>query len=227
MPGVKGLIMLRGVAAVVLGVSVATAANDEASPDKTDAPGEDTSYSHFFQFGVRASLVGGYRMVFRYDESPLCTEDDVVNGRPVARDDQQKMCGHVGPLAVDLGLSFAPLGPIEPFLWGRFGLTGESQTNTTPVKIIGVGTRIYASSDSALKIYIEPAIGYEMESGGDNPAWDQYEYKRDMVFHLGVGPQIDLARGFGLFFNGGITVGVLRAIHASLELQGGLQARFP
>jgi len=226
-PTVKALILLAGMAAALLAVSAAAAKDDKASSDATDAPGEDASYSHFFQFGIRASLVGGYRMVFRYDESPLCTEDDVVNGHPVARDDQQKMCGHMGPLAVDLGLSFAPLGPIEPYLWGRFGLTGESQTNTAPVKIIGVGTRIYASSDSALKIYIEPAIGYELEGGGENPAWDQYEYKRDMIFHLGVGPQIDLARGFGLFFNGGVTVGVLRAIHTSLELQGGLQARFP
>ena len=219
--------MLPGIAAVVLAVSAAAATDTDASPDETDAPGDDTSYSHFFQFGVRAGLVGGYRMVFRYDESPLCTEDDVDNGQPVARDDQQKMCGHMGPLAVDLGLSFAPLGPIEPFLWGRFGLKGESQTNTAPVKIIGVGTRIYTSSDSAFKVYIEPALGYELEGGGDSRGWEQYEYKRDMVLHLGVGPQIDLARGFGLFFNGGITVGVLRAIHTSLELQGGVQARFP
>ena len=73
MPRVKGSIIAPGIAAVVLAVSVVAASESDASSDKTDAPGEDTSYSHFFQFGVRASLVGGYRMVFRYDESPLCT----------------------------------------------------------------------------------------------------------------------------------------------------------
>jgi hypothetical protein len=191
---------------------------------KLDEPGEpDRSYSHFMQFGLRASLVVGYRMVFRYDESPLCNEDDV--GEP--REDRQKFCGFGGPLAVDLGLSFAPLGPIEPYLWARFGLTGEADTNTEPVRILGVGTRIYTTSASAFKVYIEPAVAYEFEGGAGHPGWAEFEYKKDLVLHLGVGPQIDVSQGVGLFLNGGMTTGILRAIHASLELQGGVQVRVP
>jgi len=189
-----------------------------------DEPGEaDRSYSHFMQAGLRASLVGGYRMVFRYDESPLCNEDDVG----VPPDDRQKFCGYGAPVAVDLALSMAVLPPVEPFLWARFGLTGESETNTNPAMIVGVGARLYTMSDAAFKVFIEPAVGFGVEGGAGNPGYAAYEYKKDLIFHLGAGPQLDVSRGVGIFLNGGMTVGILRAINAALELQGGVQVRIP
>jgi hypothetical protein len=228
---VKQCIFVYAVATLMLASYTAAGQEAESEADaeqddssKLDEPGEpDRSYSHFMQFGLRASLVGGYRMVFRYDDSPLCNEDDVGE----RREDRQKFCGFGGPLAVDLGLSFAVLGPIEPYLWGRFGLTGEANTNTEPVRILGVGTRIYTTSASAFKVYIEPAVAYEFEGGAGHPGYQEFEYKKDLVLHLGVGPQIDVSRGVGLFLNGGMTTGILRAIHASLELQGGVQVRVP
>jgi hypothetical protein len=238
---------------VIFGVLVSLLTASEAAAQDTDAAGggkvaaggeaakpaddglpdpgaEDTSYSHFFQFGIRASLVIPYRMVFRYDSSPWCNKEQVLDNVPT--NDRQKFCGFGGPLAVDAALSFAPLGPIEPYLFGRFGLAGEGNTNTQPVKIIGVGARIYTMSDSAFKVFIEPGIGYEFEDGAGHELWrrpdgTEFEYRKDMVLHLGVGPQMDVSRGVGFFLNGGMTVGILRMIHASLELQLGAQARFP
>ena len=199
----------------------------EVNPEDAKAPGEDDDFGHGGQFGVRAGLVGGYRMVFRYDESPYCNEPDFT--KPPK--DQQKFCGHAGPLAIDLGLSFAPIDGIEPFAWGRFGFSGESETNTEPLILIGVGARIYTMSDSKFKIFIEPAVGVELEGGAGNPDW-RYggvnpEYKTDIVFHLAAGPQIDVAKAFGIYLNAGVTTGVLRYIHSSLELQGGVQLRVP
>jgi hypothetical protein len=211
----------------------AEAPKDEAAPAKAvnpedaKAPGEDDDFGHGGQFGLRVGLVGGYRMVFRYDKSPYCSEPKLDK----AAKDQQKFCGHAGPLAIDIGISFAPLDGIEPFLWGRFGLSGESETNTEKLIVLGAGARIYTMSDSKFKIFIEPAVGVELEDGAGNELWKyggaNPEYKTDIVFHLAAGPQLDVAKAFGFYLNAGITTGVLRYIHSSLELQGGVQLRVP
>jgi hypothetical protein len=196
------------------------------NPDDAKAPGEGDDFGHGGQFGVRLGLLGGYRMVFRYDESPYCSRPKFDK----APKDQQKFCGHVGPLALDIGLSFAPIDSVEPFLWGRFGLSGESETNTQELILIGAGVRIYTMSDSKFKVFIEPAVGVELEKGAGNPEWNYGmtpDYKTDMVFHLAAGPQFDVAKAVGFYLNAGVTTGVLRYIHSSLELQGGVQVRVP
>ncbi len=195
------------------------------------APGEgDKSYSHGGQFGLRAAIVGGYRMIFRYEQSPFCTVP--AGNKSDGAKGEQKFCGHGAPMAVDLAASFTLLGPVEPFLWGRFGFIGEGTTDTQPLILAGVGVRIYTMSDSAFKIFIEPALGLEFEKGMGSRLFQVYpdfrgDYKTDVIFHLAIGPQIDLARGVGLYLHGGLTVGVVREIQAMLELAGGVQVRFP
>jgi hypothetical protein len=198
-------------------------AEEEAEPKQEDAESpEDDDYGHSGQFGLRVGLVGGMRMVFRYDETALCVYPD--EGEP------QRFCGHAAPLAIETALSFAPLDSLEPFLWGRFGLSQEKQTNTDPMLIIGVGTRLYTMSDSRFKVFMEPAVGWELEGNAGPPrAGDPPDtsYKKDLVFHIAAGMQIDLAPAVGLFVDAGMTAGVLRALHANLELHGGVQVRSP
>jgi hypothetical protein len=212
-----------------------------AAPKAEDAQaeGEDEDYGHGMQFGLRAGFVGGYRMVFRYDQSPFCHVPDLNKEYK----NQQKFCGFGAPFAIDLALSFAPFDAIEPFVWTRLGLSGEAATNTEPVFIFGAGARIYTMSDSAFKIFIEPAVGVEMEKGvanrnyvvvspsgariGTGAQETPFEYKTDFVFHLVAGPQFDFAKGVGAYINAGVTLGVLRALHSELEGQIGIQFRFP
>jgi len=145
--------------------------------------------------------------------------------------DQQKFCGHGAPPALDIALSFAPLDAIEPYVFGRFGLKGESETDTKPLFMLGAGARIYTMSDSAFKIFVEPAIAFESEGAQGTPAFQGQgynpQYKNDLIFHLAAGPQLDLAKYVGIFADAGLTTGILRAIHTELELQLGVQARFP
>jgi hypothetical protein len=205
---------------------------DEHS-DKNDKGGSevaDEDFGHGFQFGIRAGIVAGYRMVFRYDKSPFCRAPEMGK----ADKDQQKFCGHGAPPAIDVALSFAPLDFVEPYVWARFGLGGESETNTESVLAFGAGARIYTMSDSKFKIYVEPAVGFEVESGAGNPDWNfkntvpaEPEYKKDFLFHLAVGGQYDFARAFGIYLSAGLTTGVLRYIHTGLEVGGGAQLRFP
>jgi hypothetical protein len=210
------------------------AGEEQASPDEEEKPadGEEPAeneelerqinFGHQGQPGLRVGLNGGYRMVFRYDKSPLCAEYDPTKEFKK----QQKFCGHVAPFALDLGLSFAPADAIEPFLWARFGLHGEDETDTDPVVILGAGVRVYTMSDSAFKIFIEPGFGFELEGGGtDLSRANGLEYKTDLVFHLAAGPHIDVSRNFGFYFDAGITTGILRSIHSTLELTGGIQGR--
>jgi hypothetical protein len=213
----------------------AAAKEREGAPIADDAKGKepaDDQFGHGFQFGLRAGLVGGYRMIFRYDKSPFCRTPE-----PQKSDkDQQKFCGNGAPLAMDVALSFALLDFVEPYVWGRFGLAGESSTNTKSLTAFGVGARIYTMSDSKLKIFVEPAIGIETEGGAGNSAWafkntnppgQSPEYKQDFLFHLAAGPQYDFARAFGVYAHAGLTTGVIRYIHTELELSLGVQLRVP
>jgi opacity protein-like surface antigen len=219
-----------------------TASELKASTSDKHSPPEDTGgkdhvdeqFGHGMQFGIRAGIVGGYRMIFRYDKSPFCHSRDVTKG---GDKDQQKFCGNAAPAAVDLGLSFAVLDFAEPFLWARFGLGGEASTDTESLMAFGVGARIYTSSESKFKIFVEPAVGMETEGGGsDERQWFQDtatgvplkpDYKTDFLFHLGVGPQYDFARAFGMYVNFGLTTGVLRYIHTEIEGSIGAQVRVP
>lgn len=206
----------------------AAEAEQGTAEDRGGSEPADEAYGHGMQFGLRAGIVGGYRIVFRYDKSPFCTTPDPE------KDDknQQKFCGHGAPLAADIALSFGIADFAEPYVWGRFGFAGESETNTEPALAIGAGARIYTMSDSKFKIFIEPAVGLELEGGSGNPAWqfetgEEPEYKTDFLFHLAVGPQFDFARAVGIYASAGITTGILRYIHTGLELAGGVQVRAP
>ncbi|MES1174090.1 MAG: hypothetical protein ABUL62_07150 [Myxococcales bacterium] len=194
-------------------------AADNATPEKSAAK---DSFGHGGQFGLRAGLVGGYNMIFRYDQSPLCAP-------PEAGKDPQKVCGHAAPLAFELAASYALLDFVEPYAFLRLGLGGETQTHTSPVKILGLGARVYTMSDSAFKIFIDPALAWELEGGtSDAAAYNpKAVYKKDLLIHLGAGPQFDFSRYAGVFVDAGLTTGILRAIHTELELQLGVQARFP
>jgi opacity protein-like surface antigen len=196
-------------------------------PKKEDKEsGEEDTFGHGFQFGLRAGVVFGYKMDFRYDKSPLCQKLDTTK----ADNDQQKICGFGSPAGTELALSFALLDSVEPYLFARFGFSGESKTDTKPLQLVGLGARIYTMSDSRLKIFIEPALAYETEAGYGSPGWKPNTYtpayKKDLIFHVGVGPQYDFAKAFGVFVNGAIDVGVLRAISANLLLNIGVQLRF-
>jgi len=203
------------------------AKGDGAKGDDDEAKDDDEAedFGHMGQFGIRAGLVGGLRMVLRYDDSPYCAEPDPLK----AANNQRKFCGHMAPFAVDLGLSFALLDFLEPFAWARLGLGAEEQTDTNPVRIFGAGLRLYMTSDAMFKIFIEPAVALEFEKGRGTQAWQANapQYRRDFVFHLAAGPQVDFHKNFGAFFTGGVTVGIVRAIHSSLELALGVQGRFP
>lgn len=204
---------------------------DAKSDEKSEAakPEADSSYGHARQFGVRLGFVGGYNMIFRYDSSPLCATYD---GSKQLKD-QQKFCGHGAPPALDVAVSFAPLNFVEPYAFGRFGLKAEVETDTKPLVVLGAGVRIYTMSDSAFKIFVDPAVAYEFEGGQgtaafalNNPAYNP-SYKKDLLFHLAAGPQFDLAKYVGIYADAGLTTGILRSIHTELELQLGAQARFP
>ena len=202
----------------------ALAAEPESEAAKSPAKADEAkdSFGHAFQFGLRAGVLGGYNMIFRYDRSPYCAV--AQPGK-----DPQKVCGHGAPLALDLAASFAPLDFVEPYVFMRLGLAGETETDTKPLQVFGAGARIYTMSDSALKIFIEPAVGLELEKGGSNPVFqlNHPSYKNDMLIHLAAGPELDFAKYAGVFIDAGLTTGVLRALHTELELQGGVQARFP
>jgi hypothetical protein len=194
-----------------------------AKDEKSDAAPRDLG--HMGQFGLRVGLVLGYRMVLRYSDSMFCAPPDFQ--KPL--DKQQKFCGHTAPLAADVGLSFAVLDFLEPFLWARLGLGPEQETATDPLVVLGAGVRIYTMSDSAIKIFIEPAVGWELEGGRRIASWQNqdFDYKHDFVFHVAAGPHFDFSPYFGAYATGGISAAFIRALGSSLDLNIGVQGRYP
>lgn len=216
-------LLLASVSCLFCGAAAAADKRGQ-EPDPTSEPDDDT-FDHGRQFALRAALVAGYRVVARYSDSPYCRDPD----RSIAREEEQKVCGHAAPLALDLGLSYGLFSSLEPFLWARFGLSAEQETNTDPLLILGAGVRLYTMSDSAFKIYIEPAVGVELEGEAGDPDWSDVSsrYKTDLVLHLAAGPQLDLAKNVGIYADAGITAGIVRAFHAGMELKLGVQVRLP
>jgi hypothetical protein len=218
-------------ASLLLGLTAPALAAEEGQPRDHSLPtpkaedarsSEDDPYEHIGQFGLRLGMVGGMRMVFRKDDSPLCVIPD--EGEP------QRFCGHAGPWAFESALSFAPLSAVEPFVFGRFGLSAETQTNTAPLVLLGAGARLYTISDSRLKVFIEPAVGLELEGRAAAPRLGDpanANYERDYVFRIGAGLQVDLTPGVGFFAGAGMSLGIVRALHSTLEAQAGVQFRAP
>jgi len=197
-------------------------ADAKASEDKPAKA--DTTFGHMGQFGLRAGVVAGYRMIIRYGSSPYCVAPDTRSPA-----DQQKFCGHPAPLAGDFGLSFGVLDFLEPFAWARLGFAPEKETDTKSLVVLGAGVRLYTMSDAAFKIFIEPAVGFELEGGRGTAAWqtNHPDYKKDFMFHVAAGPQIDFARNVGAYVTAGVSADVVRALGSSLDLNLGIQGRVP
>jgi hypothetical protein len=178
------------------------------------------------QLGLRAGLVAGYRIVFRYNEaSPYCSTPNPSK----TNSDQQKLCGYGAPLAADFALSFGVLDFLEPFAWARVGLAADTHTDSDPLLLFGAGVRLYTMSDAAFKIFIEPAVALELEGSRGTAAWqtNSPKYGTDFVFHLAAGPELDVHRNFGLYVTGGVSMGVVRSLSSSFDLNFGLQGRYP
>jgi opacity protein-like surface antigen len=198
---------------------------DEGGAEKDEsAAKKNEAFGHGGQLGLRLGLVLGYRMVLRYDDSPYCRAPNPAK----AANNQPKFCGHGAPLALQAGLSWALVDWLEPFIWGRFGLADEPQTDTEPVLMFGAGTRIYTMSDAPFKIFFEPAIGLEFEEGRGTPEWqaNNPEYPNDFVIHLTAGPTLDFSRNVGAYVTAGVTMSIIRALASSLEAELGIQGRY-
>jgi hypothetical protein len=209
----------------VLGFACPAFASDDAEKEpsaSSDTPekADDDAFGHGGQVGLRVGLVAGYRMILRYEDSPLCAEFDPEKGT-----DQQKFCGHAAPFALNIALSYGIFDWLEPFAWGRFGLAPEDETYTKPVLMFGAGARIYTMSDSAFKIFIEPAVGLGFEDGEDVNG-DTVDFDTDVAFHLAAGPTLDFSPNVGLYVTGGVTTTIIRALATSLEAELGLQGRY-
>lgn len=208
-----------------LSSDLAEAERDDSGPadDSREPEPDPDPVAHGGQFGVRAAWVFGRRLILRYDRSPLCGEFD----SRTSESDQVKFCGHGAPAAIDFGVSYATADWIEPYLWGRFGFSAELVTDTEAVVIVGGGARLYAQSEPGFKLFLEPALGLELEKGRGKGQWARFDYPIDVVVHVAGGVQFDAGRSLGLFADIGVTSGLIRAFHSSLEFKAGIQVRIP
>ena len=213
------------------GVDNSAAEQKEMNAPKLSERDEPTDWGHQLQVGFRAAYLAGFVVDFRYqDTSPYCVTQK--GGIP---DQERKSCGFMGPGAIDAAISIGLTDSLEPYLWGRFGLADTDQTNTTAIKLVGVGLRVYSMAESRFKIFVEPAVGVDFSGQGDQRNFIDFEkvvppkmnYETDLVIRLGFGPQFEIWRFLGLYAEAGATMGVLRSFQMTLDFGGGIQIRTP
>lgn len=175
------------------------------------------------QIGLRLGVVGGYRMMFRYDPSPFCTPQG---------SESDEACFYGAPWATEFALSYSVTNTLELFVWSRLGLGREPETDTDALRALGAGIRVLSSHDTPLKMFVQPLVALSFEGGGRDPAWRsrggvQADYRSDLLFHISLGPQYDFNRHLGVYGGVGMTAGTLRALSATVEGSLGLQVRYP
>ncbi len=197
-------------AMLALAVSTPVCASD-ATTEGTPKAG-----THAGTGGLRVGFVLPYSVMFRYDDSPPCE----VHGS------ETNVCGHAAPLALDLALSYGLTPRVEPYLWTRLGLGGDSYSRTAPLTVLGLGTRFYTSEHN-FQLYLDLAAGLRLE--GARSAADALlgNYDTDILTHLHFGGQYNFSRNLGAFIQVGPGVSVVRAIEAQFEAGLGIQARWP
>jgi hypothetical protein len=213
--------------------STPTTAAKPATPPAASAQAAEEDYAHGGQFDLRLEIVTGYKMLFRYDKSPRCAPYDYSK----IPKDQQKFCGFGAAPQFGAAVGFSPIGFFEPFAFARLGLTsGEAErTNMGKAVIAGAGARLYTMSDAAFKFFFSPWVGFDWTSGPVDPLDDgdakigivPGAYRTDFLVGLGIGPQYDISKYFGVYMSGGLTFGVLRSLGATADLSFGIQLRAP
>jgi hypothetical protein len=208
------------------------------APPSGETP--DADLGHRGQFNFRADFATGYRMLFRYDQSPRCAPHDYTKGPA----DQQKFCGFGAAPAIDLAIGFSAVDFFEPYLFAKLGLANEADhSNQGKLLQVGIGARLYTMSDSRFKIFFAPAIGLDLTSGPvepigsgtrGSPGFDDQaagvkneSYRTDILAQLSIGPQFDVSRYVGVYVAGGLTFQMLRYLGASADLALGVQLRAP
>lgn len=195
-----------------------TAPARAAAPAPAGTPADDLdTYSHVGQVGLRVGLALPFKVNFRFDDSPPCDID--------ASGQDKKVCPIAAPVALDLALSYGLSGTVEPFIWGRFGLNSEAQTNTEATTLLGAGLRLYTVRDARLKAFLEPSLGAQFE--GPVVALPGRNYETDVLARLHFGGQYDFRPNFGGFVTLGPNVSFVRALSLGIELNFGVQARLP
>jgi hypothetical protein len=188
--------------------------------DKAARDRKPVKYGHAGQLTVRAAATLPYKVNFRMDDSPGCSNGKVT---------EDKVCAFASPPALEFALGYAIVDAIEPFAWARIGLLPERVTQTAASKLFGAGLRIYPMTDTRFKLLIEPAVAVEIEGSRlKNPqrAGKPINYGTDILVHLNLGGQFEITRNVGVYVSVGPEVAFLRAISLAVNATLGVQARF-
>jgi hypothetical protein len=188
--------------------------------DKAARDRKPETFGHAGQVGVRAAITFAYKVNFRADDSPGCDDGTISVATP-----EKKVCPVGTPPAIDLALSYAVLDALELFVWARLGLGQEAVTHTAASRIFGAGLRIYTMPDQRFKLFLEPAVAFEVE--GSTDATTNRNYDVDLLAHLHIGGQFDFAKAIGAYVSVGPEAAFVRGISVAMGGTIGVQARFP
>lgn len=192
-----------------------------ATPEDMTPPAKPRSLSHRYQVGLEAAVGLGFSLAVTYQDTTYCGARDAGGN--------ESFCWGMAPVSIDLGLSFGVLHALDILAEVRIGAMGDLVKNR-PLMIMP-GVRIWIDSLKAFKIglALQLVVDLTKQQSQDQETFGLPEKgtSLDLGGRMYAQFQYDFLRYVGIFARVGGYVTAIRWIQANLELQLGVQARFP
>lgn len=198
----------------------------DEEPKHLETPEEMTptaikpSLSHKHQIGVEIGFGWGYRLIKPYGDI-WCGERD--------GNDNATFCTSAVPAFMEIGLSFGVSKSVDLVVDFKYGLQRDDVSDRRPM-ILMPGVRFWMNPESAFKwaLGLQLVMDFTKQDGKfqqdyNKPKKDSFDFGGRFYAQM----QYDFLKYLGLYIKGSGMVGAVRWVRMEMELQGGVQARFP
>jgi hypothetical protein len=169
---------------------------------------EGPSLVHDMQFGIALLPGSGYRGIFPYKDGINCGEA------------AKRVCTGFLPFFLDVQPSFGFATAWDVLVDLRFGIS-QDFTHSHEFAV-APGVRYWIDPEQQLKFFATIQFAYDA-----TPPHDPLVKSYDLAFRNSNGVMYDVMRNFGVYFQLGETIGVVRWLRFEIDGGVGVQARFP
>lgn len=198
----------------------------DSGPAPVETPEEMTptamkqTLSHNRQVGVEIGFGWGYRLIKPYGDIWCGERDD---------NDNAAFCTSAVPAFMELGLSFGVSKSVDVLVDFKYGLQRDDVSERRPLMLMP-GVRFWMNPESAFKwaLGLQFVMDFTKQDGEsqqrfNKPKKDSFDVGARFYAQM----QYDFFRYFGIYIKASGMVGAVRWLRMELEMQGGVQARFP
>jgi hypothetical protein len=163
---------------------------------------------HKLQFGFAIMPGLGYRTIFPYQENVGCGQTG------------KRVCSGRLPFFIDLQPSFGFAVHWDLLVDLRFGI--EQDFTGTRQFAVAPGFRYWVDPELPVKFFATIQAAYDTTAQRND-----LKHNNDLAFRNSNGMMFEVLRNFGIYFQAGETIGLVRWLRFEIDLGVGIQARVP